>query len=370
MPVWNQAHKKRLLLSMVLDLTARCNNNCSHCYINLPANDVAAKKQELDSHDISAIMDQAQSLGTLWVLLSGGEPLLRPDFYDIYQMLKKKGFFVSVFTNASLVTKGHIALFEKYPPHNIEVSVYAATPGVHQAVTRKNTFAQTMAGIDMLVSAGLPVTLKSTIIKANAAELDDIAAFCRAKSDRPFRFDPFLQLRIDNDHEKNKEIISQRLTPDDIICMEKKDIERHQALAEKCTQKMASVNPDRLFRCQAGINSCAVGWDGTFRLCQSLVHPGTTLDLKKMTLYHAWNHFTPKVLETVSTDPAFIANTPFPIRGQICFISFIRRIFQRIVDAPDNADTAGLTPRFPTACPHFEGPQPRNFLHFIIQRDT
>lgn len=307
MPLWEQAQENRLLLSLVLDLTERCNNNCVHCYINLPANDPAAKAQELDCHDISAIMDQAVSQGALWVLLSGGEPLLRPDFFDIYQTLKRKGCFVSVFTNASLVTKDHIALFKKYPPHNIEATVYAVTPDVHQAVTRKNTFAQTMNGIDLLLSAGLPVTLKSTIMKANASQLNDIAAFCRQKSDQPFRFDPFLQLRIDKDPLKNKQIITQRLTSDEIISIEKNDTQRYQALAAECARNTAPPGPDRLFNCQAGINSCAVGSDGTFRLCPSLSHPGTTQDLKKVTLAYAWNHFTPELLKTRPTDPAFAA---------------------------------------------------------------
>lgn len=318
LPVWDQAEKERTLLSVAIDLTARCNNDCVHCYINLPAGDAAAKAAELTCSEISAIMDQAVSLGALWVVLSGGEPLLRPDFFEIYQALKKKGLFVSVFTNASLVTREHIDLFRHYPPHTIEVTVYATTPDVHKAVTGKNTFAQTLTGIDLLLSANLPVTLKSTIMKANAAQLNAIAAFCRSRSDRPFRFDPFLQLRNDKNPLKNRSIKSQRLTPDEIVQIEQSDPRRCRAIREKCAHNIPPADTGTLFCCQAGINSCAIGFDGTYRLCPSLVHPGTTCSLKAVSLDHAWHQFTPRVLNTVSENPDYTAGCRVCGRQNIC----------------------------------------------------
>lgn len=112
LPIWEQAKEKRVLLSMVMDLTARCNNDCVHCYINRAAHDQKAMEKELSIDEIKSITAQAVDLGVLWILLSGGEPLLRPDFPEIYTHLKKQGIFVSVFTNASLVTDSHIRLFK------------------------------------------------------------------------------------------------------------------------------------------------------------------------------------------------------------------------------------------------------------------
>ena len=233
LPIWEKALKDRVLLSVVMDLTARCNNDCCHCYINLPANDNKARKSELSFDEISAIADQCLSQGTLWAVLSGGEPLLRPDFSKIYVCLKKKGLLVSVLTNASLITREHIDLFKKYPPRDIEVTVYGTTPEVHKKVTGKNTFSATMKGIELLQKALLPVTLKSTIMTSNASQMDEIATFCRAGSTTPFRFDPFLQLRLDKNPEKNNRIQSERLSPDDIIRLEKNDPQRYQALEDK-----------------------------------------------------------------------------------------------------------------------------------------
>ena len=114
--VWEKAALKRTPLSFELELTARCNNDCRHCYINLPAGDLPARQKEWSCDQIGQFADQAVDLGFLWCLLTGGEPLLRPDFPDIYLMLKKKGLLVSLFTNACLLTREHIELFKKYPP--------------------------------------------------------------------------------------------------------------------------------------------------------------------------------------------------------------------------------------------------------------
>ena len=106
-PLWDQMKEKQSVLEFKLELTARCNNNCSHCYINLPAGDRAVQERELSFEEIMKIADQAVHLGALWCTITGGEPLLRDDFKDIYIGLKRKGLIVSVFTNATLIKEEH-----------------------------------------------------------------------------------------------------------------------------------------------------------------------------------------------------------------------------------------------------------------------
>lgn len=308
--MWDQAKRDRTLLSVVLELTARCNNNCGHCYINLPAGDGDAEKKELSFDQIKKIVDESVSLGALWFTLSGGEPLLRPDFFDIYMYLKKKGVLLSLFTNASLITEEHIKLFIKYPPRDIEVTVYGVTEKIHKKVTANKTFASTMAGIHLLLSNSLPVTLKAMVMRSNVSEIDQIAEFCRSKSKIPFRFDPFLHLRLDRDFQKNKKIISERLTPEEIIRIEKSDPSRFKALKEKC-RDMDSIQPPekkagRIFRCMAGVNSCCIDHAGILKLCSSLCNENCTYDLKSGSLSHAWNDFVPKVIDMKSDNPSFI----------------------------------------------------------------
>jgi MoaA/NifB/PqqE/SkfB family radical SAM enzyme len=210
-PLWKKAVEGRPLFSFDFDLTARCNNNCRHCYINLPAGDAAAKGRELSLAEIDRIASEAASLGAFWCLLSGGEPLLREDFAEVYLLLKKKGLLVSVFSNAALVGPEHVRLFKAYPPRDVEVSVYGATPETYEKITRiPGSFAAFLKGLDLLLGSGVKVRLKAMALRSNLHEFPAIAAFCRARTKDYFRFDPFLHLRYDGDEVRNAEIRAER----------------------------------------------------------------------------------------------------------------------------------------------------------------
>ncbi|MGD0228089.1 MAG: hypothetical protein ABSF71_37780, partial [Terriglobia bacterium] len=74
-PLWDKLKEKRLPLSFDLEVTARCNNDCRHCCINLPAGDAEARRKELSLAEIHRIAGEAVGLGAFWCLLTGGEPL-------------------------------------------------------------------------------------------------------------------------------------------------------------------------------------------------------------------------------------------------------------------------------------------------------
>ncbi len=136
MGLWGRLAGKRVPVSFELEITARCNNDCRHCYINLEASDRAAQKAELSASEILDIARHAVELGAVWCLVTGGEPLLRADFAEIYMGLKRLGLLVGVFTNACLVTPAHVELFRKYPPRDLEVSVYGVTQETYETVSR------------------------------------------------------------------------------------------------------------------------------------------------------------------------------------------------------------------------------------------
>ncbi len=297
---WTGANAKRRLFTIDFELTARCNNECRHCYINLPAGDRKAKAKELSLEEIADVAGQAVSLGALWSLLTGGEPLLREDFADIYLLLKRKGLLVSVFTNAALISDEHVKLFKKYPPGNMEVSVYGVTRETYEKVTRKpGSFEAFSRGLALLLENGIRVRLKAMALRSNAHELAAIADFCRARTKDYFRFDPFLHMRYDRDRKRNAEIAAERLSPDEIIALERSDPERSQALRERgCDLILPEEHEpgcDHLIKCGAGRDSLVVGADGGVRLCYSLCHPDCVYDLRAGSLSDAFFHFVPKV---------------------------------------------------------------------------
>lgn len=310
LPLWKRLKERRTPLSFDVEITARCNMDCRHCYINLPAGDEAARARELTSEEILGIARQAVEMGSVWCLITGGEPLLRPDFAGIYTGLKRLGLLVSVFTNATLIDDGHIELFQKLPPRDIEITVYGATRETYEAVTRRpGSFERFLAGLERLRSAGALVRLKAMAIRSNLHEQKQIADFCIERTKDYFRFDPQLHLRFDGDPFRNEEIRAERLSPEQVVALEEADEKRIDALRKKCdtliSEQFVHFGCDHLFHCGAGNGSFSVGYDGAFRLCSSLWAKGTTYDLRNGTLAEAWNDFVPKVRDLRSQRAEF-----------------------------------------------------------------
>lgn len=309
--LWEKMKKKRALISFDLEITARCNNDCRHCYINLPARARVAKEKELSLEEIKEIADEAISLGALWCLLTGGEPLLRDDFFDIYLYLKRKGLLVSVFTNATLIKEEHVRVFKKYPPRDIEVSVYGVSERTYEGVTRRaGSFEAFVQGLNLLLASRVRVRLKAMALRYNVSELQQIARFCREKTKDYFRFDPFLHLRFDSSQIRNQEIKSERLSPGEIVALERTDPERFQALQNGCDKLIlpdtSHTTCNHLFHCGAGNGSFNLSFDGLFRLCSSLWHPDCVYDLKKGTLTDGWQNFVPRVRDMHSNRKEFL----------------------------------------------------------------
>ncbi|MEZ5126628.1 MAG: radical SAM protein [Thermoleophilia bacterium] len=311
--MWTRLAAKRAPLSFQLELTARCNNDCRHCYINLPAGDLAARARELTAEEIFRIADQAVEMGAVWCLLTGGEPLLRADFAEIYLGLKQRGLLLSLFTNACLLAPEHVALLRRHPPRDVEVSVYGASREAYERVTRRRgSFAAFTRGLNLLLDGGVDVRLKAVAMRSNIDEFPAIAAFCRDRTKDYYRFDPLLHLRYDRDPERNAEIRAERLTPAEIVAVERADGERFGALTSVGVEGARTANDgsprenDHLFHCGAGTSSFTVGADGMLRLCGALVHPGTTYNLRAGSLREAWQEFVPRVRDLRGTNQLFL----------------------------------------------------------------
>ncbi len=321
--LWDKLKAKRAPLSFDLEVTNRCHHNCSHCYINLPAGELQAAAGELSREEILDIARQAAGLGSVWCLLTGGEPLLRADFFDLYLGLKRLGLLVSVFTNASLITREHAELFHRYPPRDLEVTVYGVTAETYERVTRRpGSFAAFRRGLGLLLDLNVKVRLKAMALRDNVHELPAIARFCREHGKDYFRFDPFLHLRFDGDIERNAEIRGQRLNPEEIVALEAADPERWPAWQKECAKMAASsadTAGDYLFQCGAGLGSFVVGADGRFRLCSSLWHPECLYDLRQGSLREAWEQFVPQVRERRSQDPVLTEKCRSCPLVNVCF---------------------------------------------------
>ncbi|SPJ14653.1 hypothetical protein SBDP2_1790001 [Syntrophobacter sp. SbD2] len=236
---------------------------------------------------------------------------MRNDFAELYMVLKCKGLLISVFSNATLVTEEHIELFKKYPPKDIEVTVYGAMRETYEAVTRRpGSFDRFIHGLNLLMAGNVRIRLKAMAMQSNLHEHYAIAQFCLAHTKDFYRFDPQLHLRFDGDSARNAQIRMERLTPEQIVALERADEKRFSAMRENCgsliNEGFTHDGCDHLFHCGAGTGNFIVGYDGRLRLCSSLWAGGTAYDLRTGTLHDAWFNFIPRIRDLRSQRKEFL----------------------------------------------------------------
>ena len=168
------AAKRHIPLRGTFELTARCNFNCKMCYVHMSQAEISAcERMELTSRQWLALAEEAVANGTLNLLLTGGEPLIRDDFEEIYTEIAKMGFIISLNTNASLMNKKYFDLFSRYPPTSVDVTLYGADAETYFNISgNAGNFAKTIKGLEYLAEIPTSLEVRSTFIKDNKNQLD------------------------------------------------------------------------------------------------------------------------------------------------------------------------------------------------------
>jgi radical SAM protein with 4Fe4S-binding SPASM domain len=248
---------RRIPFSGSLALTHRCNLTCVHCYAKDDARDVPAG--EMNAGQWKKVIDEIKAAGCLYLLLTGGEPLLRDDFSEIYSHAKKNGFLVTVFTNGTLVSERIIALFRELPPRLVEISLYGAGAGTHDRVTGvPGSFEKAMQGIEALIAHGIPVRLKSVLMTLNDDDFPAIEELAR-RLGVPFRLDPALFPSLAGDRSP----LDLRVSPERAVALEMADPERKKEWREFLRLFGGMSGGNGLYNCGSGVNTFHVdpqGW--------------------------------------------------------------------------------------------------------------
>ncbi len=168
--------KLKLPVSGTFELTAGCNFHCGMCYIHTDG-DRVGNSGELTAKQWLEIGRQARDAGMVFLLLTGGEPLLRKDFPEIYEGLKALGLIISINTNGYFLDGETAALFEKNPPSRLNVSLYGATDETYRRVCGVPAFTRVSKNIKRMKDMGIPVRINCSITPENCHELEKTESF-------------------------------------------------------------------------------------------------------------------------------------------------------------------------------------------------
>lgn len=253
-----------------MELTLRCPLHCQHCYaeIYMPKE---ALKHELSTKQVKMIMDKCREAGTVWFCFTGGDPLIRKDFIELYLYAKSLGFIATVFTSLIPLNQKILDVFKKYPPFDIETTLNAATPSTYKEVTQTNLFAKQIAAIKNLLKNNIQVRVKTQITKQNVKEIDEIKRLVESFGLK-FRPSTMIYARLNGD----KNPCSLRLDPKNALRVDKMygyfEEDTKQNAFEKLAIKDLIGKPksNKLVSCSAGGHAFWITVEGKMVICSTL----------------------------------------------------------------------------------------------------
>jgi MoaA/NifB/PqqE/SkfB family radical SAM enzyme len=192
----------RIPLRGNLDLTYRCNNNCRHCWLRMPPSSPESRK-ELSLDEIKDIVDEARKMGCRHWRISGGEPMLRPDFAEIFDYITSRAASYSLNTNGTLITPEIARLMRRKGAKM--VALYGATAEVHDHITRNpGSFEALMQGIAYLKEAGAGFTAQLVPMRDNYHQYNQMISLAESLTPHSRVGAAWLHLTASGDPERNR----------------------------------------------------------------------------------------------------------------------------------------------------------------------
>lgn len=288
------AKEKNEPILVHFELTPRCNLDCKMCFIHNEDSN-ALRDRELTTERWKQIFDEAYDCGMLFAVLSGGECLIRQDFKDLYLHLWKKRVFITVMTNGILVNEDILEFFKKYPPADVQISLYGSSEDGYLRVTGHRGFEKAVGAIHALMKLNIPVHVAVTPSSYMQDDVINIRKFCKENDfwSRPSVF--YLVKNRDNPGKDDHD-----LSIDDIV---KYSIEQARLLGTLTSPKDnlppcggTCTEAPKGTVCTAGKSHVVVSWDGSMHPC--IMIPIGKASVQEMSYAEAWEK-TRKVAQEI-----------------------------------------------------------------------
>ena len=276
-----RASAGRVPLNGSIAMTNRCNLRCVHCYLGDERSPRSAAR-ELDTAFWLSVIDQIAEAGCLNLLITGGEPYLRPDFAEVYTHAKRRGLLVTLFTNGTRFDEKLLRLFRELPPWFVEISLYGASKETYDEVTTVDgAYEKCLAGVDALVALGIRVGLKTVILRGNRQEVAAMREMASARG-AGFRVDP----AIFPTREGDLSPIALRVPAADAVAIEMEDPRRLKGTIDYYDRMKDVPAGDRLYSCMAGLTTFHIEPSGRLQPCLMVGDHG--YDLRRGSFREGW----------------------------------------------------------------------------------
>jgi radical SAM protein with 4Fe4S-binding SPASM domain len=252
-----KALKLNIPLSVQLDLTYRCNERCVHCYLD------HHDHGETTTAEIKDLLDQMADAGVFYLTISGGEIMMRRDFFEILEYARLRTFCVKLKTNGILIRKKEADRIKALGVETVQISIYSHIPEVHDAITKlPGSLEQSIEAIRLLRAHGLNVVVANVVMTQNVNDYLPVRALA-AELGAQFFVDPTITPMMDGD----RSILN--LNVDEAALRE---VFRNEALVGNVEEFCAPpLGPDEdaldMLPCSAGHTACYVSPYGDVYPC-------------------------------------------------------------------------------------------------------
>ena len=266
-------------LHVMLELTNQCNLWCRHCYIaDRPP------KSELTLAEYRDVLDQLADEGTLFLTLTGGEPLIRPDFFEIASYARRKEFALTIFSNGTLITPEVADRLRELCPQRVEISILGGCASTHDGITQVGgSFDRAVRGAALLVERGVKVQLKTTWMRENIEESGQIHALTEEMG-ASFRGGTLIINRRDGSAETTNLLV----TEDQLRAMAQRSYDENpERVVPPDPPRLTEEQQQFMIPCGTGQTSCRIDSYGN-------IHPCAAIDislgsLREKRFSHIWH---------------------------------------------------------------------------------
>lgn len=274
-----KAGRNGIPLSGGFELTSRCNFNCKMCYVHNQDNPEELRKKELSVDQWIQIANEAKEQGMLFLLLTGGEAMLREDFIDLYSRLAVMGFHLVVNSNGSLLSEKVLECFRKYPPGRVNISLYGASNQTYQALCGNKSFDKVRRAIHSLKQEGISVRVTMMLTPHNIDDMEKVYQIAQ-EEDTICEMTSYMfpQTRVNGNCGENQARLSSQeagiyMARRERMLMGEEEFHKYLEHMDKIPplQVREDVKEGRPITCQAGNCSFWITWDGKMKPCGLMV---------------------------------------------------------------------------------------------------
>ncbi len=283
--LYQKASAKKIPLGGAFELSPVCNFACKMCYVRKTPEQIARSGKRLKGWtEWLELAKQCREEGTLYLLLTGGEPFLYPHFRELYMQLHQMGFILSINSNGTMIDRETVEWLKTAAPSRVNITLYGASAETYERICgNPDGYVRAANAIRMLKDAGIPVVINASMIPENACDLESIIHFGRELELNTrmstYMFPPVRREAEESDSRFTPEVSAemflrkQRCLMNDIQYRDMLHSQLKKMQDKQQLQQDDWGNEGEYMRCRAGRSSFWVSWEGEMTACGMLPFP-------------------------------------------------------------------------------------------------